>query len=108
MPSDWERQIQHIIKQVDYFAVFLSNALLTQRESYCYKEINAALERQKSFKEGCRFLIPVLLDPVAESAIPSMLTSLQSVDLTVPKGIQDLAEVILDDRNLHGAGVRHD
>jgi hypothetical protein len=55
-----------------------------------------ALERQSGFRPGLRFVIPVPLEshpqlPLAE------LSQLHVIDLTAPGGIDDLAQVILDD-----------
>lgn len=93
--DNWERQLLQVIqKQVDYVAVFQSAAMQKKVESYFYKEINVALERQRGFRHGARFLIPVLLEPV--DGIPE-LTEFQHVDLCSEGGIETLEATIKDD-----------
>lgn len=100
--DNWEQLIPHVIKkQVDYLVVLQSPELLARVESYCYREIDAALERQRGFAPGIRFLIPALLAPGAGPGIPTLAT-LHSVDLTTPQGIQELAGAILEDWNRRG------
>ena len=76
-----------------------SKGLAERVESYCYKEIKTALERQTSFAQGIRFVIPLQLD--AGILLPE-LTELQSVDLTVAQGIQELVQTIQEDWNRRG------
>jgi hypothetical protein len=98
--DDWDRLIPDIIrKQVDYVVVAQSRALVERVESYCYKEIRAALERQQYFAKGIRFLIPLQLEA---SVLLDELTQLQSVDLTNPQGIQQLVQAIQEDWNRRG------
>lgn len=98
--DDWDRLIPDVIKkQVDYVVVAQSKGLAERVESYCYKEIKTALERQASFAEGIRFVIPLQLD--ADVLLPE-LTRLQSVDLTAPQGLQELAQAIQEDWSRRG------
>jgi hypothetical protein len=98
--DDWDRLIPDVIrKQVDYVVVAQSRGLAERVESYCYKEIKTALERQESFAEGIRFLIPLQLD--ADVLLPE-LTRLHSVNLTAPGGIQELAQAIQEDWSRRG------
>ena len=98
--DDWDRLIPDVIKkQVDYVVVAQSKGLAERVESYCYKEIKTALARQASFAEGIRFVIPLQLD--AGILLPE-LTGLQSVDLTVAQGIQELVQTIQEDWSRRG------
>ena len=83
-------------KQTQYVVVLQSPRMLDKPESYFWREIHYALERQSGFGPGLRFVIPVLLEshpqlPLAE------LSQLHVIDLTAPAGIDDLAQAILDD-----------
>ncbi|MFO1430347.1 MAG: toll/interleukin-1 receptor domain-containing protein [Candidatus Competibacteraceae bacterium] len=99
--DDWDRLIPDVIKkqQVDYVVVAQSRALAGRVESYCYKEITTALERQASFAQGMRFVIPVQLD--AGILLPE-LERLQSVDITAPQGLQELVKTIQEDWSRRG------
>lgn len=98
--DDWDRLIPDVIKkQIDYVVVAQSKGLAERVESYCYREIRTALERQDSFKEGVRFVIPLQLD---SGILLPELTELQSVDLTVAQGVQELVQTIQEDWNRRG------
>ena len=104
--DNWERQIPHVIqKQVDYVVVLQSPNMHDKVESYFFKEISEALERQKSFAEGFRFVIPAQLarcDPLDTLAHIHCLEPA----LTSPDGVRKLAETIKEDwerRRRHAA-----
>lgn len=95
--DNWERQIPHVIqKQVDYVVVLQSPNMVSRVESYCYKEIAAALARQERFGEGFRFIIPVQLAPCQGLA---SLADFHCIELTSaqPQGVQELATAINED-----------
>lgn len=93
--DDWERLIPSVIKtQVDYVLVVQSEAMATLKESYFHAEIKAALERQKNFAEGVRFLIPAQLQT---GCLLNELKHLQSVDLSQPDAVLKLSQTILED-----------
>jgi hypothetical protein len=60
-------------------------------ESYVYKEIRIALERQQRFAPGFRYIIPVSLEACAGL---DELKHLQTVDISTAGGIRTLAETI--------------
>lgn len=98
--DNWERQIPRVIqKQVDYVVVLQSSRMLGKVESYFHKEINEALERQKGFDEGFRFVIPAQLE---HGVLLEKLAHLHTVDLTLPQGLKELADTILEDWNRRG------
>jgi hypothetical protein len=93
--DNWERQIPQVIrKQVDYVVILQSTAMLDKAESYFYKEINEALERQKGFAEGFRFVIPAQLE---RGVMLAQLDNLHSPDLTTSQGIRELVQAIQED-----------
>jgi hypothetical protein len=99
---DWDKAIERAINhEVDFFLVLQSNSLLHKEEAYVNKEIKLALERQKRFRSGMRFIVPVLLD--AEAKL-SELRDLQSQDITSDDGIQDLISVIKREHQLRKKG----
>ena len=95
--DNWAKLIPDVVtKQTQYVVVLQSPQMLDKPESYFWREIRYAMERQSGFGPGLRFVIPVLLEshpqlPLAE------LSALHVIDLTVPTGIDDLARAILED-----------
>ena len=93
--DDWDRQIEHVLqKQVDYVLVLQTPRMLARSESYYYKEINLALERQHMFARGRRFVIPCLLE--GDDGLEE-LSQLHKEDVTSQAGINSLKESILRD-----------
>lgn len=93
--DDWDRLIPDVIKkQVNYVVVAQSKGLAERVESYCYKEIKTALERQVSFAQGIRFVIPLQLDT---GVMLPELTQLHAV-----QGLQELAQTIQEDWSRRG------
>jgi hypothetical protein len=76
--------------------VLQSPRMLDKPESYFWREINFALERQNDFGPGFRFIIPVLLEAHPELPL-SNLRDLHRIDLTAPDGVDALAQTIMDD-----------
>jgi len=90
----WDSLIRQTISQVDYFVVLHSNALNKKIEGYVHLEIHQALERQKKFRPGFRFIIPSTIDkcPLMENLI-----DYQSIDLTQKSNLDPLIEAIQKD-----------
>ncbi|HLP59327.1 MAG TPA: toll/interleukin-1 receptor domain-containing protein, partial [Candidatus Deferrimicrobium sp.] len=85
----WDEMIQKIIKkEIDYFLVLQSNTLKNKVEGYVHKEIYEALERQKTFKSGIRFIIPLQIDDGGE------LEELGAFHYNAIKNENDLAELV--------------
>jgi hypothetical protein len=95
--DDWDRVIKDRLDLVDYFLVFLSHALFNKPFSYVNKEINLALERQRSARLGVRFVIPVQID---DCPIFPEFRGLQAVRLTEHGKILELASMIVRDFQL--------
>ena len=95
--DNWAKLIPHVVeKQTHYVVVLQSPRMLDKPESYFWKEISFALERQRGFGPGLRFVIPVLLE--AHPRLPLRdLSRLHVIDLTTPDGIDALAQTILED-----------
>jgi hypothetical protein len=95
--DNWSRLIPHVLeKQTDYIVVLQSPQMLDRPESYFWKEISFALERQTGFGPDLRFIIPVLLEPHPKLPLRD-LSRFHHIDLTVPGGIDALTETILED-----------
>jgi hypothetical protein len=91
----WDQIMRKVIgEQVDYFIVLETPAMQGRRESYFYREINAALQRQEGFSWGTKFIFPVQLFPCPPLV---ELLDFQRADLTQPDGLQHLVDAILDD-----------
>ena len=61
----WSDRLEDTVsKDVDYFIVLQSRALGERKESYVYKEVGIALERQS--RRAGRFIFPVELDEDAQ------------------------------------------
>jgi len=62
-PGDaWNPLIEDRIRSSDYFLVVQSEALHRKKVSYVNKEINIALDRQKEFRRGAKFITPIQID----------------------------------------------
>ena len=61
----WSDRLEDTVsKDVDYFVVLQSRALSERKESYVYKEVGIALERQS--RRAGRFIFPIQLDEDAQ------------------------------------------
>jgi hypothetical protein len=91
----WDRLLGKAINEwVDYVVVLETPAMLRRTEGYYYKEIDHALERARGFRRGARFIFPAQLEPCERLDV---LAHLQRVDLIPPRGLEQLAQDILDD-----------
>jgi hypothetical protein len=91
--DDWDRLIAQVLWKVDYVIVVQSPHMQAQVESYVYKEIRIAIDRQQRFAEGNRFIIPVSLVPCD---CLRELENLQVIEL-LSAGVQDVASAIFED-----------
>lgn len=93
--DNWDRLIEDVIgKQVNYVVVLQSPRMQGEIESYVFKEIKLALERQQRFAKDIRLVIPVKLEPCKPL---EELVQLHWVDLAEPRGIEHLANAIRED-----------
>lgn len=93
--DDWDRQIKHVLRsQVDYVLVCQTPNLVGRGESYLHLEIKEALERQRRFPTGQRFVIPGILQPCDGL---SELRHLHEQDLASDQGLQNLAAALRED-----------
>ena len=61
--DNWNRVLVHVIeKQVDYVVVCQSKAMDARLSGYYHKEIEIALEQQRRFRPGARFVLATKLD----------------------------------------------
>jgi len=91
----WHQVLHKAIHEwVDYFVVLETPAMLARTESYYYQEIRAALERERGFRQGIKFIFPAQLVPCRRL---DELLHLQRTDLTMPNGLEQLAAAILED-----------
>lgn len=105
--EEWDRRINQVIgKSVDYVLVLESPKLVSKAKGYVFKEIDAALERQKEMRRGFSFLIPATLE-ACEGL--TELNHLQRVDITTDAGFERLCRDIRDDwqrqQNLTAVGA---
>jgi hypothetical protein len=91
----WHQILDRAINEwVDYLVVLETPAMLARTQSYYYREINVALEREKQQKQGFKFIFPAQLAPCNRL---EELAHLQHVELTKPDGCERLAGDILND-----------
>ncbi len=95
--DDWDRVIKERLYEVDYFLVFQSRALFNKPFSYVNKEINLALERQRSARMGVRFVIPLQID---DTPVFPEFKGFQTVRLTEQDKVSELASLIVRDYQL--------
>jgi hypothetical protein len=96
----WDEVIKKAVnKEIDYFLVLQSKALVDKYEGYVHKEISLALERQRSFKFGIRFVIPVKIE---ECPLLEVLEPLQSLDLTDETNFDRMVQTIKRDYKKRG------
>ena len=81
---------------MDYVLVLQNPNMLQRPETYIHTEIHEALQRQKRFDQGERFLIPAILEPCAGL---ERLNHLHRVDLTTREAVDHLAGEMLADWN---------
>lgn len=95
--DNWAKAIPQVIaKQTDYVVILQSPRMLDKPESYFWKEIQIALERQRDFRPELRFVIPVLLELHPKLPLQD-LSELHLIDLTAPGGVDALTQTILED-----------
>jgi hypothetical protein len=93
--DEWDRKIRDTIKQIDYFVVLQSQALVNKTIGYVNREINIALDRQEEFQRGTtRFVIPVKIE---SCPLRQDLKHLQTIDLTDETNIKMLIDTIQRD-----------
>lgn len=92
--DQWDDIIKDIIQKVDYFVVIQSKALSDRIKGYVNAEINIALEWQKRFREGIRFIIPVMID---DSPARTVLKEFHMIDLREKDGYKELISSIKRD-----------
>ena len=96
--DDWNQLLVHVIqKQVDYVIVVQTPAMTSQFEGYFHKEIATALDRQKYFAEGFRFILPIML---SDQKILAQLKGLHAIRLDVTGGFEQLVDAIKSDWEL--------
>jgi hypothetical protein len=92
--DEWDRLISAVLTKVAYFVVVQSPRMQGRIESYVYKEMRIALERQQRFKPGFRFIVPACLEPCANL---DELKHIQATDISAPGGLESLVDSIKDD-----------
>jgi hypothetical protein len=91
----WDEVIKRAIsREIDYFLVLQSKALEKKVEGYVNKEIYDALERQKTFRFGTRFIIPLRFE---DCGLLQELEHLQTIDLDTEEKTGDLIRIIKRD-----------
>jgi TIR domain/SIR2-like domain len=98
----WDQLIKSVLEKVDYVLVVQSPRLSQRVQSYAFKEVRIALERQRSFAAGFRFVVPVSLDGDARL---SELADLQTHELASAGAVRALVETIEEDWRRRTAGA---
>jgi hypothetical protein len=91
--DNWDKEINKVIKQVDYFVALQSNDLVKRQIGYVNREICEALDRSKEFR-GLQFIIPVRID---DSPFIEEFRHLHTIDLTDDKNLNELITTIKRD-----------
>ncbi|MCK4766683.1 MAG: toll/interleukin-1 receptor domain-containing protein [Candidatus Aminicenantes bacterium] len=99
--DDWDDIITDLIRDVDYFIIIQSETLSQRNEGYVNVEIKAALKRQKFFRQGILFFVPVRVD---SSMLRSELKKFHVNDLRRKDGYKDLIDSIKRDFQLRQRG----
>ena len=95
--DSWPQLIPQVIeKQAHYFIVLQSPRMLDKPESYFFREIKLAMERQEGFAPGLRFMLPAILERDPQLPLAA-LSKVHCLDLTESGGIDNLATAILED-----------
>ncbi len=81
-------------KEVDYVLVLQTPEMVSRAESYFHKEIKEAMERNRRFAQGFRFVIPCILKSC--DSLPE-LKDLHCIDLVKSDGIDELVQTIHED-----------
>lgn len=98
--DQWDLVIKKAIKkEIDYFLILQSQILAKKLVGYVNKEILEARERQKEFRFGIRFIIPVKID---DCPFLEVLEDLQTIDLTDENGFERLVQAIKRDFKKRG------
>ena len=98
--GEWDEQIKRTInREIDYFLVLQSKALQSKSIGYVNKEIFEARERQKSFRFGTRFIIPVRIE---DCNVLEELDFLQTIDLDSEEKTDELIKIIKRDYTKRG------
>ena len=95
----WQNEIEERVRDADYFLVFQSQALMTKTFSYVNSEIKLALDRQRSVRQGFRFIIPL---QIGAGAVLPELQEIQTVQLHDPSDVSSLVSVIVRDYQRRG------
>lgn len=94
--DEWNNVIKKAIeKEIDYVVVLQSNDLAKKIDGYVNEEIKMALDRQKRFRHGIRFIIPVKIEACN---LLEELEHLQAIDLSGKKNIEKLIITIRRDQ----------
>ncbi|MGD2087833.1 MAG: toll/interleukin-1 receptor domain-containing protein [Candidatus Aminicenantes bacterium] len=95
----WSDEIKNVIsREIDYFLVLQSQALMNKKIGYVNLEIKEALERHKYFR-GTKFIIPVQIET---SSRLKELEDFQTIDLEDEKGFEKLCRDIRRDYTKRG------
>ena len=93
--DNWNQVLVKVIQEfVDYVIVVQTPAMTSQIEGYFHKEIATALERQKLFAYGVRFILPIML---SDCTLLGNLNDFHSIRLDVPGGFEQLTDAIKTD-----------
>lgn len=92
--EDWNQRIEDRIYSSDFFIVLNSANLAAKQVGYVNKEILLALDRQKYFQPGVKFVIPAAVEGAAPEGGRSDLKEFQQVRLRLERFDEDVGELV--------------
>ncbi|MGX1929710.1 toll/interleukin-1 receptor domain-containing protein [Flagellimonas sp. 2504JD4-2] len=92
--DQWNDVLETTIKDIDYFVIVQSTALVGKSRGYVNKEINLALRLSEEVRTGFSYIFPVYID---DSEHLKQLSKYQYTDLTDLGNIKNLAKHIRRD-----------
>ncbi len=93
--DDWKQKLKYVIaKQADYVVVIQSAEMLRRTKGVFFDEIRQALECQRTYQEGLRFVLPATIGDVENM---SLLADLHSHRIDTEDGFNAFTAAIMED-----------
>ena len=91
--EDWNQQLEDKIHESDYFLVLNSKNLAAKTQGYVNKELSIALDRQKYFREGVGFILPLLVEGMTPEDGQASLKRFQQIPISIGSLSDDIASI---------------
>jgi hypothetical protein len=92
--DDWNSQLEQHIKSSDYFLVLNSESLNKKQVGYVNKEVMLALDRQKYFQPGTKFIVPIRVGNLTPEQGRADLQQFEQLPLRHEVLADDLAVIV--------------